>query len=62
MVVAIIRLRVTSVFRAIRGLFSITSFNFIIFREYSLCNFTVINFHFILSECHYVILYIGSVS
>lgn len=46
MIVIIIRLRVTSVFRVVRGLFYIASFSFIIFREYSLCDFTVIDFRY----------------
>ena len=59
-VIVVIRLRVIRG-SCLRLLFRVVVFNFIIFREYSLCDFTVINFHLNPLGHHYAILYIGSV-
>ena len=58
--IVIIRLRVI-LGSCLRLLFRIVAFSFIIFREYSLSDFTVINFHLNPLGPHYAILYIGSV-
>lgn len=60
-IVVVVRLRVIWGSCLRLWLFRVVAFSFVIFREYSLCDFTVINFHLNPLGHRYAILYIGSV-